>query len=63
MMRVPPLRRRHKFGDVFFHTARRRRQRQPEPMRHAKHVRVDRKRRFLERDRHHDVRRLAPDAG
>ena len=35
----------------------------PEPVRDAEHVRVDGERRFLERDRHHDVGGFAADAG
>jgi len=63
MMRVPPLRRRHEFGDVGFYRARRRTQREPEPVRNAEHVCVDGKRRFFKCHRHHDVRGLPAHAG
>jgi len=62
-MRVPPFLPRHEFGNIVFDRARRFAKREPQSMRDAKNVRINRKRRILEGNGHHDVCRLAADAG
>ena len=62
MRGVAPFLRRHERGEIFFHLARRRAEREAEAMRDAKDVRIDRQRGFVESSRHDDARRLASDA-
>jgi hypothetical protein len=62
VVRVAPLLARDELRDVVLDVARRLAERESEPVRDAKYVRVDGERRLLERDRHHHVGRLSPDA-
>jgi len=62
MMGVPPLLPRHDRGNVRLDLSGRRPLRQPQTVRHAKNVRIDRERSFFECNRHHDVCRLPADA-
>jgi len=63
VVRVAPLLARNEFCHVVLHAPRRCSEREAEAVRDAEDVRVDSKRRFLERDRHHDVCGLPADTG
>ena len=62
-MREAPLFARDELRDVVLDAARRRGEGEPQPVRHAEDVRIDRERGLGKGDRHHDVGGLAADAG
>ena len=63
MVRVHCVFRRHDAQQIGFDGERRRAVRKSDAVGDAKDVRIDRHRRLAEGDIHHDVRRLAADAG